>query len=197
MSIYYIDFLRELLWKLCLTTHREWAWLFCTSEHIANMDLLKSCHRKGVWSFCIVHTFFLASVPAILAWLRLQVWSKHTQINMQLFIHKDKSTTHLPHNMQQSIHYNCILSQKPAATGHSDGQHRDQYSRLRHGATFSSQQTLSCITCAPTHAVVYWLQITSIIVFLFDPDLILVHWPHFTCVLLGLNSYFHFLSFSV
>ena len=57
------------------------------------------------------------------------------------FFHKDKTTIHLPHDMQQqSMHYSYIQSWKPAVIGCSNGQHQDQYSRWRHGVTFSGQR---------------------------------------------------------
>ena len=43
-------FLSKLLRKLCLATHREWAWSFWA----ANTDLLlASYHGEVVWSFCV------------------------------------------------------------------------------------------------------------------------------------------------
>ena len=58
-----------------------------------------------------------------------------------MFFHKHARTLHLPHNMQQSMHYSYVLSRKPAVTGRSNGHHQDQYSRQRHGDTFSGLWT--------------------------------------------------------
>ena len=118
VSICMAHFLNKLLWILCLATHWEWVWLFCVMVNIANMDLLHSFHGEGAWSFCIpclrtVHLSFHASgikmctpgYPAVVACLCLQVWSKYAQIHMLLyffFFYKNETTTHLPHDMQQS-----------------------------------------------------------------------------------------------
>ena len=53
--------------------------------------------------------------------------------------------THLPticHNPW--VIYSYIQNRKPAVTGRSNGQHRDQYSRWRHGTTFFGQRILYC-----------------------------------------------------
>ena len=117
VSICMADFLNKLLWILCLATHWEWVWLFCVVVNIANMDLLHSFHGEDVWSFCIpclrtVYLSFRASgikmctpgYPAVVACLCLQVWSKYvcTNPHATVFYFKNKTTTHLPHDMQQS-----------------------------------------------------------------------------------------------
>ena len=67
------------------------------------------------------------------------------------FFRKDKTTTHLTHNMQVFMCYSCVQHRKPAVTGHSNVQHLDQYSRQRHVATF--QGHLVChVLHVPTHA---------------------------------------------
>ena len=134
----------------------------------ANPDLLCSYHGEGAWSFCIslcaVYPSFCVSgfklctpgCPVVLAWLPLQVWSKHTHIHIHLlvFLHKDETSTHLPHDMQQSICYSYAQSRKPTVTGRLNAQHQDQYSKWRHGTTFSCQRTdlVPCIICVPTPA---------------------------------------------
>ena len=62
-------------------------------------------------------------------------------IHVLLFFHKDETTTHLPHDIQQSMRYSYVQSHKPAVTGHSNSQYRDQYSKWRHKATFWGQWT--------------------------------------------------------
>ena len=42
--------------------------------------------------------------PAVLAWLHLQVQSKHVQTHMVLFFHKDETTMHLSHDMHIMLH---------------------------------------------------------------------------------------------
>ena len=130
-----------------------------------NTDLLCSYHAWGrcmvVLRLCAVYPSFCASgiklctpgCPAVLAWLHLQVWSKRTQIHLLVLLHKDETTTHLPHDMQQSMCYSCVKSRKPAVTGHSNGQHQDQCSKWsRHETTFLCQRTdlVPCITCSYT-----------------------------------------------
>ena len=111
-----------------------------------NKDLLHSYHGKGVGCVLCFIAYSLPCVSGILhcacpAWLCLQVRCKHTQIHILLFFHEDKTTIHLPHDMQQqSMHYSYIQSWKPAVIGCSNGQHQDQYSRWRHGVTFSGQR---------------------------------------------------------
>ena len=116
VSICMAHFLYKLLWILCLATHWKWVWLFCVVVNIANMDLLHSFHGEGAWSFCVpclrtVYLSFRASgikmctpgYPAVVACLCLQVWSKYAQIHMLLlFFFKNETTTHLPHDVQQS-----------------------------------------------------------------------------------------------
>ena len=46
------------------------------------------------------------------------------------------------HDMPQSMGYSYVQNRKPAVTGHSNGQHRDQYGRWRHGTTFFGQRIL-------------------------------------------------------
>ena len=53
-----------------------------------------------------------------------------------IFFYKEETTMHLPHDMQQSMYYSYVQSQKPAVTSH----HWDQYSRWRHGTRFLGQQ---------------------------------------------------------
>ena len=66
-------------------------------------------------------------------------------IHVLLFFHKDKTTArNLSHDMPQSMGYSYVQNRKPAVTGHSNGQHRDQYSRWRHGTTFFGQRILYC-----------------------------------------------------
>jgi len=52
--------------------------------------------------------------------------------------------------MQQTMHYSYVQNQKPTVTGRLNGQYLDQYSRWRHGTTFSDQRTSS--VCVPMHA---------------------------------------------
>ena len=68
--------------------------------------------------------------PAVQAWLRLQV---RTNPCATAF-HKDETTTHLVHDMQQSMCYSYVQSWKSVVIGCLNGQHWDQYSRRRHGA---------------------------------------------------------------
>jgi len=56
----------------------------------------------------------------------LQYWLGYMKIHVVLFFHNDETTTHLPHIMQQSMHYSYIESQKPAVTSCSNDQHWDQ-----------------------------------------------------------------------
>ena len=102
----------------------------------------------GRFAFLYVHflSFILCSFcaclvvcPAALAWLLWQVRSKHVQIHVLLFFHKDETTTHLPHNMRQSMRYSYIQNWKPALTVYSNGEHLDQW---RHRTTFFGQRTL-------------------------------------------------------
>ena len=83
---------------------------------------------------------------AVLAWLRLQVRSKRTQIHVLLFIPKDETTTHLLHNMQQTMRYSYVHNWKPAVTGRSNGQHWDQNIRWRHGTTFPVSRLVPCVS---------------------------------------------------
>ena len=66
-----------------------------------------------------------------------------------LFFHKDETTMHLPHDLQQSMSYSYIYvqSQKPPVTGRSSAQHRDQYTRNNF---FRLVDLVSCIACVPT-----------------------------------------------
>ena len=103
-------FFSELLQKYCLATHWEWTWLFCTGERSQNGSAAYvATTGKGARSFvclcvCTVYLSFCASgfklctpgCPAVLAWLHLQVQSKHVQIHMLLLFHKDETTTHFP-----------------------------------------------------------------------------------------------------
>ena len=118
--------------------------------NIANTNLLCSYHGEVCGHFAFLYVQFICAsgiklcmpgYPAVLAWLCLQVWSKCAQIHVLLFFHKDETTMHLPHNIRQSMHYSYVQSWKPAVTGCSNSQHRDQYSRWRHGTTFLGQQT--------------------------------------------------------
>ena len=92
--------------------------------NIPNMNLLHSYMEKvhGHLAFlcvCTVYLSFSASgiklctpgCPAVLAWLHLEVRSKRANPRATVF-HKDETTTHLPHDMQQSICYNHIQSRK-------------------------------------------------------------------------------------
>ena len=118
-------FLSKLLRKLYLVTHWEWAWLFCTgenSQHGSAAYLPRGRCMVVLCSLCAVYHSFCASsiklrIPGcstVLSWLHLQVQSKRTQIHMLLFFHKDETIMHLPHDMQQSMHYSYVQNQKPA-----------------------------------------------------------------------------------
>ena len=102
-------FLSELVQKLCLATYQEWAWSFCTVniEHICCVATTVKVHGRFAlvniepWGRCVVILCFIVYVqfifhfvllaklcspgcPAVLAWLHLQVQSKHTQIQYWL-----------------------------------------------------------------------------------------------------------------
>ena len=79
---------------------------------------------------------------AVLAWLCLQVQSKHTQIQVLLLFTRTKQPRTFP-----TIRSNpCAAAMFKArsqqyVTGRSKDQHQDQYSRWRHRTTFSGQRT--------------------------------------------------------
>ena len=73
-----------------------------------------------VLHFVFIVKLCMPGCPAALAGLCLQV---RADPRATVFFHKDKTTTHLPHNMQQSMRYSYIQSRKPAVSGYSNGQH--------------------------------------------------------------------------
>ena len=156
-------FLSKLLRKLYLVTHWEWAWLFCTgenSQHGSAAYLPRGRCMVILCSLCAVYRSFCASsiklctpgCSTVLSWLHLQVRSKRTQIHMLLFFHKDETIMHLPHDMQQSMHYTATFKTRSQhlCTGCSNGQHWDQYSIWNN---YVGQANLvQCIGCVPTCA---------------------------------------------
>ena len=99
--------------------------LFCTSVYL---------------SFCASGIkLCMPGCPEGLGWLRLQV--THRFMCYCLFTRMKQVRT-FPHNIQQSMSYMYVQNWKPAVTGRWSGQYQDQYSRWKHGTTFSGQQTL-------------------------------------------------------
>ena len=108
------------------------------------------CVRSAHLSFCASGIkLYTSEYPALLALLCYQMQSKCLQIHMMLFFHKDETIMHLSHDLQQSMGYSYmhVQSRKPAVTGRSSGQHRDQYTRNNF---FRLVDLVSCIAYVPT-----------------------------------------------
>ena len=154
--------------RICLATHQEWVWSFCTGEcsqhRSATMEKVHGCLEF----LCIVQFLFYF---VLLAWncaclSALQYWlgyvckckasaykstcycfsqgqNNHAPslVSQSKTLQAGSVRLHLPHNMQQCTPCSYVQNQKPAVTGRSNGQHWDQCSRWRHGI-ISGQRTL-------------------------------------------------------
>ena len=156
-------FFSKLLWKLCQRKHWELAWLFCTGEHT---QLPRIC-CVATWKRCVVVLRFFVYVQFFFYFVllalncahlgKLQYWlgctckreaSKHTQIHMLLFFHKDETTTHLPYDMQQSMCYTFKAgSQQLLAIQVANTKQIKIWSNI-----FRPADLMSCITRVPMHA---------------------------------------------
>lgn len=93
--------------------------------------------------------------PAVLAWLHF--WkckaSMCKSTYYRSFTRMKQPRTYLHHDLQQSMR-----NSYRADTDHSNGQHRDHYSKWRHGATFqaSGPHTIHRI-CSYACAKYFWL----------------------------------------
>ena len=96
----------------------------------------------------IVHTVCHAWVPCSTG-LAMLASAKQAHANRRASV---KTTTHLPHNMQQSIHYNCVQSRKPGVIGRLNGQHWTSTVDKAQSNFFRPADLVSCMSCVSTHA---------------------------------------------
>ena len=111
--------------------HDRFVFLCARTVDLSFVLLTLNCARLGF----IFHFVLLALNCACLG--ALQYWLGYTckceasawKSTWNCFLHKDETTTQLPYDMQQSMPYSYIQSRKWPIS--------DQYSRWRHGTTFS------------------------------------------------------------
>ena len=112
------------------------------------------------WGRCVSFCNSLCTNSACLG--SLQYWlgyigkcETNTHINPRATVFSQKLNDHLMHlfhDVPQSMGYNYVQNRKSAATGHSNGQYRDQYSRWRHRITFGASGPRTVHQMFPTHA---------------------------------------------
>ena len=127
-----LHFLSELLRKLCLATHQEWAWSFCTGEH--------SCIPWGRYvSFCVSLCTNYACLGSLQYWLGyIGKCETNARINPRATVFSQGQNYNLMHLLTMCHNPWATATfkhQKSAVTDHSNGHHRHQYIRWRHGIT--------------------------------------------------------------
>ena len=104
--------------------HTQICWV--ASYHGEGVCVVVLCFFVCKYSLCFILCFGHWIVHAWVPCSSGLANAKQPHENPRTVFYKDETTAHLPHDVQQSMHYSYVQSWKAAVTGCSNGQHWDQ-----------------------------------------------------------------------